>query len=647
MCGIGGIINLENKEIDLREGARTISHTLRHRGPDDEGYLFFNPTGFTKAYDKDTPANCRGDLFPFLPDKPLAQSADGQKAVFVHRRLAIIDTGAGGHQPMCSHDEKLWVTYNGEIYNYIELRKELEASGFIFRTQSDTEVLLNAYKKWGKDCLKRLNGMFAFALWDQELDQIFCGRDRSGVKPFYYYFREGIFCFASELKALKALPFTQTSLNERAVQHYLLYDALEYEEEGLLKNIYELFPGHFITLNISERKFRIDRYYKAEINASFRSFDEKEFEVKREETQALVKDAILKRLRSDVPVGCCLSGGLDSSVIAGVIAGQQQDLHAFTASFPGTTIDESNYAKEVAEFTNSKWHTVTPSADELARDFNSMIYALDIPIWSTSTYAQYRVMQLARQNNIKVVLDGQGGDELFAGYPHYYITFVNELLRNKKFGDARRAANGFGKDFFIRFGKERIKQRFRYNKNENYLNQEFVDAFDAPKGYSSSFKTLNEHLHYDFFTGRLKTYLRCEDRCGMHHSVESRTPFADDNTLLTTLSSYPSVYKLHNGVSKYLLRESMKAFLPDSVYKRRDKMGFLTPHNRWLNTLLKDKRQITEHPAVKPYFSKRFRAYFNQLCAKNNQLSNDKSQKEETLAFKALAFSTWYDFYII
>jgi asparagine synthase (glutamine-hydrolysing) len=418
MCGIGGIANLENSGINLIAGAKIIGETLRHRGPDDEGFLFFNNNKTLCAYSEETQKQSISNAFNFLAVKHINEAENDFNCVFVHRRLAIIDVNESGHQPMCNPDATVWITYNGEVYNYIELRTELEKLGYKFRTQSDTEVLLNAYLHWGTDCLQKLNGMFAFALWDSGKKKIFCARDRSGVKPFYYYFKNGIFCFASELKSLRNLPFIETSLNERAVHHFLLHDAIEYEPEGFLKNVFELFPSHFLELDLPRKEIHLKKYFEIDIENKISAFKEEEFTVCENETRELVIDAITKRLRSDVPVGCCLSGGIDSSIISGVMGKNTKSFNAFTAVFPGESIDESVFAKEAAEFSHANWYTVNPNENDLLSDFENLVYALDIPIWSTSTYAQFRVMQLAKQNNCKVVLDGQGGDELFAGYPH-------------------------------------------------------------------------------------------------------------------------------------------------------------------------------------------------------------------------------------
>jgi len=642
MCGIGGILNLENKSLDLVRGAAILSEKLRHRGPDDEGFLFFDKETILCAYGNDTQKESTNNSFAFSGKKHVNQVEQNYAGAFMHRRLAIIDVGASGHQPMCSTDEKVWVTYNGEIYNYVELRTELENLGHTFRTQSDTEVLLNAYLQWGEACLQKFNGMFAFALLDKINKKLFCARDRGGVKPFYYYLKNGVFCFASELKAIKSLPFVETSLNEKAVHHYLLHDALEYETEGFLKNVFELFPAHYLALDLQTRQLRITKYFEVKPNTGFTSFNETAFKEKCAETKHLVSDAILKRLRSDVPVGCCLSGGIDSSVISGVIAGHSKNFNAFTATFPNEQIDEGKYAKEVAGFTKARWHTVTPTENELLEDFEKMIYALDVPIWSTSTYAQYRVMQLAREQNIKVVLDGQGGDELFAGYSHYYTTFVNELLRNKQLKRAAGEIKSMGNKFWLRYTKENAKRKLHYNANKKYLNPDFVAAHKGPGENPSNFPTLNEHLHFDFFGGRLKTYLRCEDRCSMHFSVESRTPFSDDTKLIESAFGLPSVFKIKNGISKYILRESMKEFLPNNIYGRKDKMGFVTPHNKWMGALLAKYPRLADEPALKPYFDSRFWKKLDHLSKKTYHLPNSVGAKEENLSFKALTFSIWY-----
>jgi asparagine synthase (glutamine-hydrolysing) len=636
VCGIGGIIKLDNSSVNLAEAAQTISETLRHRGPDDEGYLFFGNSHTLCTFGSDTQERVKTSALNFAPHIHVSEAGTNHNAVFIHRRLAIIDVNEGGHQPMCSPDETVWVTYNGEIYNYIELRQELEKAGRKFNTQSDTEVLLNGYLHWGEDCLQKLDGMFAFCLWDKTNNRIFCARDRSGVKPFYYYYRNGIFSFASELKALRKLPCIDTSLNERALHHYLVYDALEYEEESFLKNIFELKPAHSLSLGLNYNKQpALKKYELFQINEDL----SKKESAWIEKTRPTTIQAIERHLRSDVAVGCCLSGGLDSSVISGVIAKRHKDFNAFTAIFPGDKADESKYAKEVVQFTGAKWHTTEPQQKELLTDFEELIYALDIPIWSTSTYAQFRVMQLAKQNKIKVVLDGQGGDELFAGYPHYITTYANQLLRAGKWSNAFAEIHAIG--LTRTYLKENIKRAIDYNSNKKYLRNEFVNAQTKPEGWQLRFNSLNEHLFYDFYNHRLKTYLRCEDRCSMHHSVESRTPFADDNELIRLAFTVPASLKIKKGTGKYILREALKDFLPEAVYSRTDKMGFVTPHNKWLPGLLAKYRDLLQNPYLAGILTPHVYSHLDHLLAKNDQLQKSPTGKEETFLFKILVLSQW------
>jgi len=422
-----------------------------------------------------------------------------------------------------------------------------------------------------------------------------------------------------------------------------LHDAIEYESEGFLKNVFELSPSHFLELDLHDKNIQLKKYFDVKINTDFTVYDDQDFLIYKEKTEQLITDSIIKRLRADVPVGCCLSGGIDSSVISGVIAQHNKNFNAFTATFPGEKIDESNYAKNVVDFTQANWHTVTPTVEELISDFDKLIYALDIPIWSTSTYAQFRVMQLAKQNNIKVVLDGQGSDELFAGYSHYYTTYVNELLRNKQFKQAASEIKNFGNNFWLLYTKENAKRTLHYNANKKLLNTAFVKSHTAPENFTDNFSSLNENLHYDFFNHRLKTYLRCEDRCSMHHSVESRTPFADDTNLISLAFSTPSSYKINNGVSKYILRESMKNYLPETVYNRRDKMGFVTPHNKWLADLIEKKADLLNSSKLKPFFDDRFFVKTDRSTKKHHRLKNTANYKEDSLTFKALVFATWAD----
>ncbi|MFN6037895.1 MAG: asparagine synthase (glutamine-hydrolyzing), partial [Bacteroidota bacterium] len=444
---------------------------------------------------KDTPENVRQNELHYTSAKRLTTNETGYSFGFCHRRLSILDLSPRGHQPMCDAKQKIYITYNGEIYNYIEIREDLKKLGYHFTTETDTEVIINSYLAWGKDCLARFNGMWSFVIYDSVKNEFFASRDRFGVKPFYYYIDDENFCFASEQKAIVGLPFVKISLNHQAVYDYLVNHEMEYEPEGFFKNVMELFPGKYLTYNISTHILREDSYYALDFNRSFTPFDQNQFVNAAETTIKLLFDAVKIRLRSDVKVGACLSGGIDSSVIAGLmqqIYFDKNSLEFFTACFPGTPVDESNWASQVV-LNGGKWNTVTPTSEELWKDLDDLVYSQDVPIWSSSTYAQFRVMKLAKESGVKVVLDGQGGDELFAGYYPYYLSYWNELEINagKTHLEYEMKNSIFGAHSGLYRKKEKLKSRLDKsplfllrklkNKNLRYLNNDFQNKFYRPE----------------------------------------------------------------------------------------------------------------------------------------------------------------------
>jgi asparagine synthase (glutamine-hydrolysing) len=645
MCGIAGIAFLERKNTSIKEAVYSMSRTIAHRGPDDEGFALFNEKQVHVLGSSHTQQRVFDAGLFFTPKERIETADSGHSFVaLAHRRLSILDLSPSGHQPMCRKQSDNWITFNGEIYNYIEIRKELEQAGFTFETQSDTEVILAAYEKWGTDCVKKFNGMWSFVIFDRQKNQLFASRDRFGVKPFYYYFKDGIFCFASEQKAICQLPFVETSINKKAVYDFLAYNEEEYEEEGFFKNILELFPSTNLLLDLHTKELKKESYYSLEIQSAFEDFSESQYRQYIQETKNLFMDSIRLRLRSDVPVGCCLSGGIDSSAIAGAmnILQGNEGLHLFSAVFPHESIDESKWAKLVAGSTKSTWHTITPDGNKLFDELQNLVYCQDIPLWSTSTYAQFKVMELVKQNNIKVVLDGQGGDELFAGYTPYFSYYWNEIAANKSGAAAIKELQKKGKlsKEAVFWLKENAKKKDRgllaglknlKRQQKSYLSKKFAGDYgkrvESPKA-----NTLNEILQQEFVNTRLKLYLKCEDRCGMWHSVESRTPFADDLPMIENTFKIAGSYKLHNGVSKSLLRDATKELLPKAIYERKDKMGYVTPNNKWLS---ENKSKIKEllHKDLGEYID------LKKLHATIDQLSD--KQHEQTIVFKALTFSVW------
>lgn len=576
MCGIAGIIS-KNNSVSLKETVCAMSQAIKHRGPDGEGFAFFSQTKSTPVYSNETPQiNKESKSFLFNPKISLQDVDLNDSVAFAHRRLSIIDLSESGHQPMCDTQGDYWITFNGEVYNYIELREELKNKGHIFVTQTDTEVVLEAYKEWGFECLQKFNGMFAFALLDKKNNQVFCARDRVGVKPFYYSNTNSAFAFASEYKAFiksKLIPF---EINEIQQFDFIVNGNLENTEQSLFKGINELKPSHYIVYNLNTHTFIISKYFNLPEKISN---TKNESEIIQSIEEKLV-NAINLRLRSDVEVGSCLSGGLDSSIIAGVVKHLQpnKQMKLFTAVFPNESFDETNYAKQVSDFVGGNWKTVSPTADEFYRDIEELNYYQDLPVWSTSTYSQHRVMKLASENDIKVVLDGQGADELFGGYAHHYMALWKENLgigTIKQMHEAKQTIPNAPK----LFGKALLKDALGLSVNYS----EYFNSDKKQYGKSKNEKwanSLNQQLQNDYH-GRLKSYLKCEDRCSMAFGIESRVPFADDVELVNYIFSIQGSLKIKHGVSKYLLREASKNYIPNQIYARRDKIGFDTPVLKW------------------------------------------------------------------
>lgn len=660
MCGIGGIVRFNTRVKDIKASAVLLNKLISHRGPDGEGYLLHNQLKTITAFSKDTPEACIHNQLDYAAQLNIEDADEACDMVLLHRRLSIIDLNASGHQPMCIDAGKLWIIFNGEIYNYIEIRKELQAKGCVFKSESDTEVVLFAYKIWGKKCLQKFNGMWAFVIFDKEKNILFGARDRFGVKPFYYYKDKDVFAFASEQKALVKMPFIQTGIRQEAVYDYFVKGEIEYETQSFFKHITELFPAHSFELHINTGNFRIERYYVLETDASFQAFNDEKFNEAKNKVADLLNDAIKLRLRADVAVGACLSGGIDSSAIVSLMdklntqSGNKEKINLFTASFNDIAIDESPFAARIAEQTNSTFYRVFPQPEALLNELENLIYCQDVPIWSTSTFAQYSVMQKAKEAGVKVVLDGQGGDELFGGYHTYFYNYWSELLKQFKLGTLNKEMKGFlpwnlRYSFFakqhLRFSTIRKLPVFaQYQINRNYFgdlyyfNPQFLNAHKKRLHSKPVPKNLNKMLVQEFTNTRLKAYLKCEDRCSMWHGVESRTPFADDINLIEYAFRLPSSFKIKNGVNKYILRESMRGVVPDIILNRKDKMGFATPNSQWIKTI-KD--------AVRPYFDDSLKDYFDmhKINRDYNQMFNTNLGPDDTRTFKFIAFAVWKKVY--
>ncbi len=584
MCGISGIIS-KSKNLNLVDHIVRLNEAIKHRGPDGEGFLISDFHSFTPCFRDKDPGFSRTDL-PYVPKQHLVRSENTQLA-FGHRRLAIIDLSDSGHQPMCNSTGTNWIVFNGEIYNYLELRHELKQLGRTFMSQSDTEVILHAYDQWGADCVKRFNGMWAFCIYDHQRNICFASRDRLGVKPFYYINTSDVFAFASEQKALVKAGLVSAEINENDLYNYLINGLLEYEESNFFKGILELWPGDNLIYDLTTGQTQSSPYYRIDPSLQNDTLSEHALI---EKIGNAFDQAVRLRLRSDVEVGTCLSGGIDSSALAVSIAElTNKPLHCFTSVFKNhQTINEEHFADLVAGKISARYHKVEPTLEGLLNEIDDLVYSQDVPIWSSSTYAQYKVMELSKLNNIKVVLDGQGADELFGGYHHHFVAQWNGFLKeghySQFFAELTAAKKTFNRPALF-YAKEKIKSRraIRNTQLKKFFKEDYLHTGEILKPVY--YDSVNDQLMDDIYRTRLKSFLKCEDRCGMWHSVESRTPFSDDVDLINLMFSFDGSKKIKNGISKYLLREAVKQKLPEEIYTRYDKKGFQTPMQQWVKSM--------------------------------------------------------------
>jgi asparagine synthase (glutamine-hydrolysing) len=566
MCGIGGAVSLSLTPLRNAEGTvELMNDLLRHRGPDGEATWIH----------------------------------DHGVAAFAHRRLAIIDLDSGD-QPMTDGGGN-WLTHNGEIYNYIELRGLLGKDRF--HTSSDTEVILHAYRQWGEGCLERLRGMFSFALWDEETQTLFCARDRFGIKPLYYTIVDGVLYFASEPKALLPfLPQIRTDLDGLA--DYLTFQ-FPLAGKTLFEGVQELLPGHF--LRVRNGTFETQRYWEVYFEPDF----DHTADYYERRTQELLAESISLHLRADVPIGSYLSGGLDSSIIASLASTTHgPGMMGFTGRFGIPGYDESRYARSVADDRGFELHEVEIQPTDFVERIGDVIYHLDYPVAGPGSFPQFMVSELAAQHR-KVVLGGQGGDEIFGGYVRYLIAYFEQCIKGAIDGTMRSGNFVVTYESIIpnlqtlREYKPMLREFWREGLFEDLDSRYFRlinrapdvgDEIDwAQLGDYSPFETFKQIFdgdnvrkesyfdsmtHFDFKT-LLPALLQVEDRVSMAHGLESRVPLLD-HPLVELAATMPADVKFKDGHLKHVLKTAFAPVLPEAVRRRRDKMGFPVPLQEWI-----------------------------------------------------------------
>lgn len=563
MCGIAGIIS-PNISLTSNERLKKMTDALAHRGPDGEGN--WNNSSGTVSLG--------------------------------HRRLSIIDLSNTGHQPM-HYLDRYTIIHNGEIYNYIELKDELSKKGYSFKSKTDTEVIVAAYDCWQDECVDYFDGMFAFAIWDEKEKELFVSRDRFGEKPFYYYFDNSQFVFASEMKALWAAGIDRTP-NRKMLFNYITigYSANPQNPgETFFENIHKLPASHSLVYSAKDLELEIWKYWDIQVDLGKNKINDVDAI---EKFTNLFQSSVKRRLRSDVEIGTSLSGGLDSSSIIATILPfieSGSKFKSFTASFPGFEKDESAYAKQVADKFNLQQQQIEISEKDLLADLEKLSFHQEEPVSSSSVLAQYKVYELAKQQGIKVLLDGQGADETLAGYHKYFKWYWQELFMKRKLiggGEIKAAReNGIRESFGMRniiaalfpdFASIFLERKYLlHTLRQEDLSPAFIKNQSRKAYYvTPAHHNLNGVLYFDTMQHGLEELLRFADRNSMAHGREIRLPFLS-HELVEFLFTLPSHLKIRKGWTKWLLRESMKEKLPPEIVWRKDKTGFEPPQKSWLN----------------------------------------------------------------
>jgi len=590
MCGIVTIVTPAGKAISsaILEAMTT---RIAHRGPDDFGYAWVDPrSGQSESWTRGTPT------------RELAGVSFG------HRRLSILDLSPGGHQPMFSDDGSMVLAYNGEIYNYVELRRELEQQGVAFRTRCDTEVLLKAYEHWGDAAFARFNGMWAFTLWDGRKRKLVACRDRFGVKPLYYAVVDGTWIFASEIKALLAFPGAFRGFRDQNIERFVLDNATDGDDSTMFRDIWALSPATYLELGADGGSHR--RYWTLAIDGRHNG---QSTEALVERYRELLSDSVRLRVRSDVPIGTMLSGGLDSTSITALICEQRSARdhpdpgqagdglsgfhHTFTACWPGWRGDEEAEVTAFCAKLGLESHKVYLTSDAMSAALRSVVYHLDEPFANPTSLVQYLLMDQARAHGIKVVLNGHGSDEALAGYARFAPPFLAQLLVSahpltflKQYRSLRRdmpVANRRIYEHFMAGLGRRLGRASAVPGSAPALSPHddprtvpYSRRADAVRG-TEGLTLLGSELWEVFSTRTLPKWLRMEDRMSMAWSIESRLPFLDYR-LVEMAFNLPDDMKLRDGYTKFVLREAMKNRLPAHIVAEKRKRRFSSPYGRWL-----------------------------------------------------------------
>ncbi len=567
MCGIVGIINKTAEKADYNL-LKKMADVIHYRGPDDDGFMIDGPIGF------------------------------------FHKRLSIIDISSG-QQPMTF--DHCTIIFNGEIYNYIELREDLKKAGHSFQTSSDTEVILHMYAEHGKDFVNLLNGMFAFIIYDKNKNEFFIARDHFGIKPLYWYHDDRLIAFGSEIKALLAHPDIKAIPDTDNLYEYLTFQFIT-GEGTMFKNIFKILPGNFMSINLNTYEFQSIKYW--EPNFKIDQFHTEEYFITK--LKAILEETVSQQLRSDVPLGTYLSGGIDSSLVT-IMASKllNNPIKSFSGAFKeGPEFNELKYARIAANAANAELYEIFPTEQEFIDLLPKLIYHLDEPVAGPGLFPQYVVSKLASKH-VKVILGGQGGDEIFGGYARYIVAYLEQALKGAIFESNEEAEHIVSlesilpnlpslkqyipmvKSFWKEGAFENMDRRYfqlidRMKTTTEFFQPEFINEcrheaiFNKFSGYFNHPDTksyFNKMTHFDML-GSLPGLLQVEDRVSMSVSIESRVPLLD-RRIVDLISTIPAGMKFKGGEMKYLLKKTIKDIMPPEIMNRKDKMGFPVPLHIW------------------------------------------------------------------
>lgn len=592
MCGIAGILSPDTKSV-TRQRLQRMTDVLQHRGPEGDGFWI---------------------------------SEEGTVG-FGHRRLSIIDLSVAAAQPM-HYLDRYTITYNGEIYNYLEIKETLENKGYHFTSHSDTEVVLAAYACYGKECLQHFDGMFAFAIYDTHDKCLFCARDRFGEKPFYYHYSypRTQFVFGSEMKALWSIGINKKMDHEMLLNYLTLgwVQSPVNKQQTFFEEILSLPPAHYLIYKMgdgSEPYLEVRSYWdldkETEISDCSNDFVKEKF-------LNLFTTSVQRRLRSDVPIGSSISGGLDSSSIVAItqkLLNNHGHQKTFSAVFPGFEKDESKQIEAVVQQFGLENFKVSPDADDFINDFEKLVFHQEEPFQSSSIYAQFKVYELAKQQGVTVILDGQGADETMAGYTKYYQWYWQEKIAGRQWKEAKKEielarqngqqVNWGWKNYLAAFMPQLAanqQNKIYYKKQANHpdiTDDFFTGNFDKTKLFKPTVTRLNDILYFNTIQFGLEELLRYADRNSMAHSREVRLPFLN-HELVQFVFSVPSAFKIYEGFTKQILRLSMSDLLPESIVWRKDKVGFEPPQKQWMKQLkveeliVESRQKLVKQGILKP-----------------------------------------------